>query len=69
MAKVKFTSINVDGNKVNWELTPKEIHDKYFSDECDLPSLDDNITECSIEDCKIYVDTFLDIVSILGINN
>lgn len=69
MTKIKFTSINVDGNEVKWELTPQELHDNYFSEDCTLPMLDDKVTECSVADCKIYVDTFSDVVSIfLGIN-
>ena len=47
---IKFTTINVDGVKVTREFnTAEEVKNEWMSDECDLPSNDDELIEAEID--------------------
>ena len=56
---INFTTINEDGEKKNWSMTINELQEKYWSEDEDLPNLEDEVTEFSIED--VHFDSFEDI--------
>jgi hypothetical protein len=57
---INFTTINEDGEKKNWSMTTNELQEKYWSEDEDLPNLEDEVTEFSIEDALF--DSFENIV-------
>lgn len=57
---INFTTINEDGEKKNWRMTTNELQEKYWSEDEDLPNLEDEVTEFSIEDA--HFNSFEDIV-------
>lgn len=57
---INFTTINEDGEKKNWSMTTNELQEKYWSEDEDLPNLEDEVTEFSIEDA--HFNSFEDIV-------
>lgn len=56
---INFTTINEDGEKKNWSMTTNELQEKYWSEDEDLPNLEDEVTEFSIEDA--HFNSFEDI--------
>lgn len=57
---INFTTINEDGEKKNWSMTTNELQEKYWSEDEDLPNLEDEVAEFSIEDA--HFNSFEDIV-------
>lgn len=57
---INFTTINENGEKKNWSMTTNELQEKYWSEDEDLPNLEDEVTEFSIEDA--HFNSFEDIV-------
>lgn len=71
MAKIKFTTINVDGVEVTREFeTIKDLTKEYFSDECDLPANDDEVVYAEFNEKQLhYPQTFEELIEELGIKN
>lgn len=67
MKELLFTTINVDGKYIRWSLTLNELREKYYSEECDTPSLDDAVVDFEISGISMYFDTFYDVVKVFGI--
>lgn len=57
---INFTTINEDGEKKNWSMTTNELQEKYWSEDEDLPNLEDEVTEFSIEDA--HFNSFEDVI-------
>jgi hypothetical protein len=57
---INFTTINEDGEKKNWSMTTNELQEKYWSEDEDLPNLEDEVTEFSIEDT--HFNSFEDVI-------
>lgn len=68
MKELTFTSLNVDDEYRNWDLTLDELKERYFSEECDLPSNDDTICDFKINGTPMHFNIFMDIIEAFGIN-
>lgn len=58
---IHFISINVEGEEVEWHMTPTEMYEEYYG-ECDLPDLGDPIVSCTFAGTILYFETFSDMV-------
>lgn len=45
------------------------MREEYYSEECNIPSLDDPIADFEINGTSMYFDTFYDVVKVFGIDN
>lgn len=63
VSMMNFTSVNVDGNKVDktYKLL-SEFKDDWFSSNCGAPSLDDEVIKATVCGSRIHCETFLDVV-------
>ena len=59
--KIRFISLNVDGEQREWDLTPSELNEEYHG-ECALPSLNDTIVSCVFAGVHLYFETLSDLV-------
>lgn len=57
---INFTTINEDGEKKNWSMTTNELQEKYWSEDENLPNLEDEVTEFNIEDT--HFNSFEDVI-------
>lgn len=66
--RVKYTSINCDGETKKWMQTIDEIlKDWWANDAINLPDADDGITECYLDGEPLNVDSFDQLVTELNI--
>ena len=69
MAELLFTTINADGKYIKWSMTLNKLREEYYSEECNIPSLDDPIADFEINGTSMYFDTFYDVIKVFGIDN
>lgn len=70
MAKIKFTTINVDGLKVSREFENiRDLKNEYYSSNCDLPANDDEVIYAELYGNQLQISTFEDLLQELGIEN
>ena len=62
-----FTTINCNDEYVKWSFSIEELRERYFSEECDIPYGEDTITEFEFNGVPMCVNTFDDIIDLLGI--
>ena len=66
---LEFISVNVDDEFRKWSFDDIEaLRQQYCSEEADVPSLDDTVTEMTFCGVPMYVDSFGDIVRLFGID-
>lgn len=57
---ITFTTTKEDGTSKTWRMTPNDLQERYWSEDENLPDLEDEITDFKIED--IDFATFEDVV-------
>lgn len=57
---ITFTTVDEDGVKKTSTITPNDLQEKYWSEDDDLPNLEDKVVDFKVEDA--HFDTFEDIV-------
>lgn len=62
MERLIFESINCDGEHILWNFNDrKELIDNFYSDDCTLPSNDDEIVSACIQMWSDYTKTWYQI--------
>lgn len=65
---IKFKTINVDGMAIEREFNNvEEINNDWYSDDCTLPMLDDEVVFAEIDGKNIEANVFEDILYALGV--
>ncbi len=65
---IKFKTINVDGMEIEREFNNvEEINNDWYSDDCTLPMLDDEVVFAEIDGKNIEANVFEDILYALGV--
>jgi len=60
---IKFTTINVEGKRVEREFNSlAEILKNWWSEDTDLPSNDDEVVECTVDGQAIKAKDFYDLI-------
>lgn len=59
---ISFTTLNVDGYLVSWAMTPFDLINEWWSEDCSLPANDDPVISCIYKGKNIEADCFEDII-------
>lgn len=68
MERLFFITININGEFRQWHMTLNNLREEYYGN-CDLPSLDDRVTQFEMNELPMYFNTFSDIIKTFGIDN
>lgn len=62
--KINFTTVNEAGKKRNWSMTLNELQEAYWSQDGNLPDLDEKIVSCKVEDINFgcFEDLVMELV-------
>jgi len=65
-----FTAILDDGSYCRFEFDSVErLRREWYSDDPDVPPNDAPIADCELRGVPIYVDSFIDIIELLGVEH
>lgn len=65
---LKFTSINIDGERIDWQFESiLELKSEFLKEDYDLPGHEDLIISFEMDGVELYVNDFEDILLLFGI--
>lgn len=67
MNNIRFVTVDCLGNNKTWNFSVEEIKSLWDNYSRILPNINDKVIACQIADVKIFVNTFGDLIKILGI--